>query len=226
MNRAIRFMDDDEVFNRFRPTIDGDTLVVYQGRLVGYRVFLCLNDPDLLAMYVQRAEVDTKLGRWVFYKGNKEMDIHDLEMVDRLRILHAYLGSPNAHEIPRPSRHPEEYRRVETDQSGNIIGYKVLSGRGQVLYSPLRGTAWREKQLKSDLVPTADGPFGIYCAKTPDSPALDEYRRLGKLYSLILSGVVVEAEFGYRAESARILFAWDLPPIQTLGECILWGRGL
>jgi hypothetical protein len=114
---------------------------------------------------------------------------------------------------------------VETDEQGNIIGYKVLifdlsEGRFMSPLYPVRwsGSGW----LESDRVPEEKSIHGIYTLKSVYNYEITKYYRQEevKLRSLgyrhrddskfifvvrcIISGVIIEGEHGFRSQYAKI----------------------
>lgn len=113
---------------------------------------------------------------------------------------------------------------VETDEQGNIIGYKVLifdlrEGR---FISPLYPARWNTNGwLESDLVPEESTRHGIYTLKSFNHPELEDYYIREKYKNrefltrnhyyrfpfkvrCIISGVIVEGEYGFRSQYAKI----------------------
>ena len=115
-------------------------------------------------------------------------------------------------------------------EDGRFVGYKYLyrTADGPTYYSPIafdighmlikdswRWT-WMNKALTADLVPTRSNSHGIYSVKSYKDPELLRYRwddardMLSAQYAphlveLALSGHVIEAERGFRAEMAEII---------------------
>ena len=58
---------------------------------------------------------------------------------------------------------------------------------------------------RSDRVPTLKNTNGIYAAKTPDSPILQDYSSGNVLAQVKLSGRIVEGELGYRAQYCEVV---------------------
>lgn len=109
---------------------------------------------------------------------------------------------------------------VEKDYSGNIIAYKYLLFYNNNFHSlfgpndlhePESFIEWTTNSLDADSSPEINNTNGIYSAKTIYSHILKEfYKGFGdignfKLVKLLLSGKVIESEYGYRAEHADII---------------------
>lgn len=122
--------------------------------------------------------------------------------------------------IQRVTSWTDRHRAVEweCEDDGTVIGYKWLhwtghefmsgsimsSGHNKVLNR--RSDSWRGAMNFSDRVPTMQNTSGIYAAKTADSPILDEYQQPDTaLVKLRLSGRIIEADYGYRAQKAEIV---------------------
>jgi hypothetical protein len=122
-------------------------------------------------------------------------------------------ASPTYQQInPRPHSVPE----IERD--GRIIAYRYFwvmdgeyysVGAGIVGDNPItrrnRGHYLNGYNI-SDRVPTLNNESGIYAAKTPNSPILQDYKDDDHVLARVeLSGRVIEGEYGYRAQRCRIL---------------------
>lgn len=117
-------------------------------------------------------------------------------------------------------KYDERHTRVEYDEDGCIIGYRYFSvvpddNGGYVLASigygaGVDGGTYPGWTKRSDRVPTIWNKSGIYAAKTPDSPILEQYREDGYIKARVrLYGKVVETEYGYRAQYCDILNVMD-----------------
>lgn len=71
-----------------------------------------------------------------------------------------------------------------------------------MLKSVSQGTLWDGPTLRADKTPKRDTPHGIYARKSLET--LGEYGGQPVVGSIALSGIVVEADNGYRAEVATI----------------------
>lgn len=117
-------------------------------------------------------------------------------------------------------KHDARHYIVERDNGGSILAYKwLLDGDMEGEYiSPIWETKWEEGCLTADRVPEEDNEHGIWCAKTPDSPALELYKAMSKvwrkqlrLHQIVLGGVVLEHDLGYRAEAACVVGRMEVP---------------
>jgi hypothetical protein len=106
----------------------------------------------------------------------------------------------------------------EFDHSGAVIAYRYFDVEDGELHSVGYGATGHNPVTKrskgsyaggwniADRVPTLNNTHGIYAAKTPNSPILDDYNILGSVLAKVeLSGRVVEGEYGYRAQYCRVL---------------------
>lgn len=113
-----------------------------------------------------------------------------------------------------PGKLKSEYlpncKKVEYDNGGNIIGYKYLIFNKDGVFSPCpaaNNAEWINGHIISDKIPDDENSNGIYCSKNKLSPILDGYSKYvnSKLVRIMLCGVVIEFDYGYRAEEAYIL---------------------
>lgn len=100
--------------------------------------------------------------------------------------------------------------QTEQDEQGTLYGYKYLCAlrEGEQWYrSPVRTDAvWVDNEFESDVEPTRHNTSGIYCIKNPIDPKLSHYGGHDKvLVKMALSGTVVEADRGFRAQHATII---------------------
>lgn len=116
-------------------------------------------------------------------------------------------NGPRAHQAVNGS-----YRTPEFNADGTIVAYRYFirdeKGYMSITKNGLsrNGGSWPGGYLESDRVPTLKNTNGIYAAKTADSPILEPYRGQGyTLAKVELSGRVIEAEFGYRAQRCIII---------------------
>lgn len=116
--------------------------------------------------------------------------------------------------------HYTEPCQVETDEEGNIYGYKVLIwDAGKMLFlSPVYPAYWdRNGELTADKNPGRTQSHGIYFLKSYSDYELvsyyrqAEYRAAGyransRVFTVrcMLFGTIVEAERGFRVEHAKI----------------------
>lgn len=128
-----------------------------------------------------------------------------------------------------------EYRHAitqsETDEEGNIYGYKVLIwDAGKMMFmSPVYPAYWGPNgELTADKNPGRTASHGIYFLKSGSDPELDayyrqaEYRAAGYransrifIVRCVLGGTIVEAERGFRVEHAKIEGVLDYGHWQT-----------
>ena len=99
---------------------------------------------------------------------------------------------------------------VEFDaSSGNIIAYKYLKKRKKKdgFKSYHNNEIWKDNSIDADEIPTDDNTNGIYASKKPNASNLHSYKpeKRSTLVKLLLSGKVIEHEYGYRAEHADIV---------------------
>lgn len=166
---------------------------------------------------------------WRHYKSGSRVEWRELEDPDRSRIIAAerptWARAPGKLKANRYE--PRHHEKIERDSAGAIVGYKYLLwfDRDQVFRSAwapkvtINGeevrkikSQWIDGSLEADRIPTEENGNGIYAAKTFDSPVLKDYHPV--IYSsnqryilvrLLLSGIVIEDQFRYRAERADIL---------------------
>jgi hypothetical protein len=215
------FLDRGDV----EPVMDEFGLHIWSGRYYGTGCGsqIILNDSDLTTILIGYWYLVKKKKRFggQFYRHYKHavrIDWKKLDEEDKLRILDQPI--PEWARLPgklkRDYLRPHFHSRVERDNAGNIIAYKYLvwDETEQVFKSfayHYRDVIWIDNSLTADSVPTEENSHGIYCAKTPNNPVLRSYARHRgvKLVRLLLSGVVVEYDHGYRAEHADILEVCD-----------------
>lgn len=151
---------------------------------------------------------------WSYYRNSEKLSSwKSLTESERMDVLDEFALMPGW--VKTPGKLARDYKKrgwknaVEMDEQGTIYAYKYLRFDGSQYYSLAsisRGVCWFGGELEADQIPTADNTNGIYCMKVRDNPALDHYcmsnRRLVKL---ALSGTVVEADEGYRAQHAQIV---------------------
>lgn len=110
----------------------------------------------------------------------------------------------------------------ECEDEGTVTAYRyldVMRDKGTVEFSSgtmgiirknhilnRSAASWRGAMNVADRIPTMKNKSGIYAAKTPDSPILRAYREPDTvLVKLRLSGRIIEADYGYRAQKAEIV---------------------
>jgi len=150
-----------------------------------------------------------------FYKnGNNWQRVtwKQLDDADRMTILDAVNEShvPGWANIPgkliRDYIKPGEMRKLEMDEQGTIYAYKYLIYSDGTYRSPrYPEITWYNDELEADAEPTTENSNGIYAAKNRKSNILADYRRDCILVKLALSGTVVEANEGLRAQHAQIV---------------------
>lgn len=99
---------------------------------------------------------------------------------------------------------------VEFDaSSGNIIAYKYLKKRKKKdgFKSYHNNEIWDNNSIDADEIPSDINTNGIYTSKKPNASNLNSYKpeKRSTLVKLLLSGKVIEHEYGYRAEHADIV---------------------
>ena len=193
----------------------------------GYKSHVILNDDDLVCVLVgywyfrkKKERVGGQFYRF-FKNGVMLKSWKDLCEEDKLRILdqklEPWMKKPG--KLKKDYLKPHFHNKVETDNAGNIIAYKYLVWdetnepamfRSFSIYA--RNTDWVDNSMTADAIPSEDNTNGIYAAKTPNSPILNQYAKFAgvKLVRLLLSGVVLEFDYGYRAEQADIIDAMEV----------------
>lgn len=202
------------------PILDEFGLHIYTGRDYGTGCgsHVILNDSDLTCVLVGYW-YPLKKKRYAggqFYRHYKyavRTDWKKLSEEDKLRILDQPL--PDWARVPgklkRDYLKPHFHQKVEVDNAGNIIAYKYLEwdepNGAFKSFGWITFAIWSDHSLTADEIPAEENTHGIYCAKTPNSPILARYAKYerARLVKLMLSGVVVEYDHGYRAEHADIL---------------------
>lgn len=149
---------------------------------------------------------------WRHYRNENRVNWKQLDDGERMLILDAYHNkAPNWANVPgklkREYLKPKELQRLEIDEQGTIYGYKylLLDEKG-FLHSPLRlKSVWENGEIEADHEPTQDNTHGIYAMKSRKSPVLGKYAHENcVLVRLALSGTVVEANEGLRAQHAIV----------------------
>lgn len=224
--KEIDYSPDSTYFRTgdVEPEIKDGVLEIYSGTgtrrsswgAPGCNSFAILNDADLTSVLVGFFHKHGGSQFWRHYKNGQRVDWKKLDESDRIRIIDAHTAkSPKWAKIPGKLKRdyiiPSRYNKVEKDNAGNITAYKVLKLIGNIFYSPIyQDTRWDNQECHSPYAPNENNTSGIYCAKTPNSPILTNYKKAGyALVRLILSGTVVEGNYGYRAEHAQIL-DWEV----------------
>ena len=203
------------------PVLDEFGLHIYSGREYGTGCgsHVVLNASDLttiLVGYWYPLKKKQYAGGQFYrhYKLGVRVMWRQLSEEDKLRILDQILPAW-AHQpgkLKRDYLKPHFHKKVELDNAGNIIAYKYLvrDPEQQIFRSfsyHAQNKDWTDNCMTADEVPAELNTNGIYCAKTQNSPILSNYARYPnvKLVRLMLSGVVIEYDHGYRAEHADIL---------------------
>jgi hypothetical protein len=138
----------------------------------------------------------------------------DLSETQRLGVLDAWAAKAPCW-AKRPGKlrsqrlKPRELEQVERTETGQFIGYKWLAVDADgLLYSPsvFAHPRWCDGRLVADVTPTPTNTNGIYAVKSPKSPELARFSAPGRvLVAIALSGVVIEHQFGYRAQVADVI---------------------
>jgi hypothetical protein len=204
------------------PDIKPDGLHIYSGKgtrrsswgTPGNESTIVYNDDRLTTIHIAWWHKYRGGQAWRFYQDGKRLaSWKQLTEAERLLILDALHDLNMPAWVKQPGKLTKDYikphlhNKVETDNGGNIIAYKWLARAPDgCLVSLINDTRWENLELTADRLPTAKNSNGVYCAKTYNSPILEAYRSTGRaLVQLLLSGVVIEANYGYRAEHAEII---------------------
>lgn len=181
----------------------------------GVNSTVVLNDKDLTSIHVGFHHKHGGSQFWRHYKNGSQVKWVKLSESDKLRILDAYSeNAPSWANIPGKlkSQYKIYQRDVEYDNAGNIIAYKYLrmDSNGKfysIVDNVANNVCWDENHLIADQIPTDENTNGIYCSKVANSDSLIGYKnyRDTKLVKIMLAGVVLEFDYGYRAEEAYIL---------------------
>lgn len=151
---------------------------------------------------------------WQHYKSGKRVGWKSLDDGERMLILDAYYSNIIPAWAKQPGKlvkdylKPGETKRLEIDEQGTIYGYKYLGVTSDgMLFSPQRiGCVWINRSLQSDIEPSDNNSSGIYAMKNKKSKSLEAYNKPGRvLVRMALSGTVVEANEGLRAQYAQIV---------------------
>ncbi len=203
------------------PELEEDGLRVYwsEGALT-LTSYTILNEEDLTSILIGYYG-DSTGQFWRHYKNGEPIKWKALPDSDRIRILKAehpeWAREPG--KLSYNYHKPNHHKKTEFDSAGAIIAYKYLVWveREDVfrsLWTPMllktkEAARWIDNYLEADQIPTEENTNGIYCAKTFDSPLLDDYKKILdknlRLVRLMLSGIVIEKDLGFRAERADIL---------------------
>jgi hypothetical protein len=214
------------------PTIDGDLLTLYvKPSVKGFQVEakVILNDPDLTVVMII-SKIGMNVTFWRYYLNGQRVYWKALNPEIQKRILQAVaiadnkclLGHNEKDGLPRAywlnqevllaeERQPDEV--CEYSDDGFLVGYKYLLKFKDNYYSVCsphhNPVHWRNNELEADYMPSddLDNGHGIYAAKNPKSHILSSYSRSDDrvLVKIILSGTVVESQYGYKAQYATIL---------------------
>jgi len=107
----------------------------------------------------------------------------------------------------KSSSENSDHTVAEYNSDGTIIAYRWFrrDSHGN-LYSVTRNDKYEGGWLTADRVPTMKNSNGVYAAKTPNSPVLDEYNNSGNVLCRVeLGGKYIEGETGYRAQHCRVI---------------------
>lgn len=204
------------------PDVKEDGLHIYSGRgsrrgwgTPGNTSFVIYNDDNLTSIFVGFYHKHGGGQFWRHYRNGQRVMWRGLDDGERMLILDAYAtdAAPGFADPPgklkRDYLKPKELQRLEIDEQGTIYGYKYLSLVDGVFHSPMvgfGGAAWENGELEADQEPTENNSNGVYCMKSRKSPVLSRYARENcYLVRLALSGTVVEANEGMRAQHALIV---------------------
>ncbi len=155
---------------------------------------------------------------WQHYQGDghgwKRVTWKQLDDGERMLVLDAYVEDhvPGWCNVPgkltRDYLKKGELQRLEIDEQGTIYGYKYLLQRsdGQFASPQYPEIVWQGGELEADREPAGDNSHGIYAMKSRKNKTLYRYAAAGRhLVRLALSGTVVEANEGMRAQRALIV---------------------
>jgi hypothetical protein len=181
---------------------------------------IVLNDSDLTSIHIGYSHKHGGSQFWRHYKNNIQTKWIKLSESNKLRIIDAYQEkAPSWANVPGKLKcqYKIYQRDIEYDNAGNIIAYKYLRLLDDGYYSIVSNyasTKWEENHLVANETPSDDNSNGIYCAKVPHADILEQYSNsgfnhcaLGKyhLVKLMLCGIVLEFDYGFRAEEAYII---------------------
>jgi len=156
---------------------------------------------------------------WQYYRCSdanvwKRVMWKQLHDADRMTVLDNYVLDhvPGWANVPgklvRDYVKAGELRTLEQDEQGTCYGYKYLVYVDGLYRSTAAGGSapWHNDELEADEEPSENNRNGIYAMKSRKSTALLIYRGLDRrLVKLALSGTVIEANEGLRAQHAQIV---------------------
>ncbi len=216
------------VASETKPGLNADTLYIVnaswrtgRGR-AEIATHIAVQSDDLISLVVGYRYNGKYQGRaqyWQHYhhtgSGWRRVTWKALDDGERMSILDAWIGETIPGWVNCPGKLTRDYlkrgelRQLEMDEQGTIYGYKYLlyDLDGSLFRSPQRPDAiWHNGELTADHVPTEDNTHGIYAMKTRKNKTLYSFAGSDRrLVRLALSGTVVEANEGLRAEHAQIV---------------------
>lgn len=202
---------------------DDGSLTIYSGTgeprswgTPGCNSIIVYNDDSLTVILIGFFHKHGGSQFYRYYRNGKRLaSWKQLDDGERMLILDAYAEShvPKWAKLPgklkRDYLKPKELQRLEIDEQGTIYGYKFLRFEDGKYFSVARISnyvEWENGELESDKEPTEENTNGIYCLKSRKSPTLLKYSYENRvLVKLALSGTVIEANEGMRAQCAQIV---------------------
>jgi len=157
---------------------------------------------------------------WQYYQYNgiiwNRVSWKELDDGEKMLILDAYNDENTLNWVKIPGKlkrdylKPRELQKLEIDEQGTIYGYKYLRVDNEKIYHSIinisNNVAWYNNELEADKIPDENNSNGIYAMKSVKNPILKDYQKSDRhLVKLALSGIVVEANEGLRAQHAQIV---------------------
>lgn len=151
---------------------------------------------------------------WQHFRDGRRVTWKALDDGERMLILDAYYSDLIPYWANVPGKLVRDYlkrgelRTLEIDEQGTCYGYKYLTvnGWGQYTSPQFPNVVWHNNELEADAEPSENNSHGIYAMKSRKSKTLYRYAGEGRvLVRLALSGTVVEANEGLRAQHAQIV---------------------
>jgi len=204
------------------PVMDGDNLTIYNSKNGSGNKFtsvsniIAVNTDHLTSVLCAWHCRHSGSQFWRHYRDGERVNWKQLDDGERMLILDAFAEPhiPGWAKLPgkltRDYLKPNELQRLEIDEQGTIYGYKYLKwGLDEAFHSiaPIADYAtWYDNELEADVIPTEENNHGIYAMKSRKNPILYEYMdKYRKLVKLALSGIIIEANEGLRAQHAQIV---------------------
>lgn len=218
---------DSTYFNltAIEPDIEGDNLLLTEGE--GSRrgwgrpkadYIEVLNTNYLTSVVIWNHHKHGGGQAWRHYRntpdGWKRILWRNLDDGERMMILDAWNENRIPQWVDMPGKlkrdylKPRELQKLEIDEQGTVYGYKYLlvNNIGDLCSPMYPSIVWRDRELEADKEPTEENSSGIYAMKSRKHPVLERYARENcVLCKLALSGTVVEANEGMRAQHAQVV---------------------